>query len=200
MLANRRRDPFPTRPKESDMLRARPLPAFLALGFTLVAFLSAAPAAFAAEAKRFGAEGMLLGYDEARGVFKVKITSPKVSGGFGSGGIAGKPAPGMKSGDELELEVVPEGSVLKRTVIKASKGGGLDNSGTKQGFKNAVAAIPTDRAVVLSFEPKTGEPKYLLKMVQIRMSPEEVQKRLRELGLSQDEIDEAERANTDSAN
>ncbi|HSJ97437.1 MAG TPA: hypothetical protein VLC53_10215 [Myxococcota bacterium] len=181
------------------MLRARPLPAFLTL-----ACLLASPAAFAAEAKRFGAEGMLLGYDEARNVFKVKITSPKVSGGFGSGGIAGKPAPGLKSGDELELEVVPEGSVLKRTVIKASKGGGLDNSGTREGFKTAVAAIPTDRAVVLSFEPKpAGEPKYLLKMVQIRMSPEEVQKRLRELGLSDEDIQEAERAGAgsgDSAN
>jgi hypothetical protein len=171
------------------MLRARPLPVCFAL-----ACLLAAPASFAAEAKRFGAEGMLLGYDEARSVFKVKITSPKVQGGFGSGGIAGKPAPGLQSGDELEFEVVPEGSVLRRTVIKASKGGGLDNSGTREGFKNAVAAIPTDRAVVLSFEPRpAGEPKYLLKMVQIRMSPEEVQKRLRELGLSDDEIQEAER-------
>lgn len=171
------------------MLRARPLPVWIAL-----ACLLAAPAALAAEAKRFGAEGMLLGYDEARSVFKVKITSPKVQGGFGSGGIAGKPAPGLKSGEELELEVVPEGSVLRRTVIKASKGGGLDNSGTREGFKKAVAAIPTDRAVVLSFEPRpAGEPKYLLKMVQIRMSPEEVQKRLRELGLSDEEIEEAER-------
>ena len=80
------------------MLRARPLPAFLAL-----ACLLAAPSAFAAETKRFGAEGMLLGYDEARNVFKVKITSPKVQGGFGSGGIAGKPAPGLKSGEELEF-------------------------------------------------------------------------------------------------
>lgn len=171
------------------MLRARPLLLCFALACPL-----AAPAAFAAEAKRFGAEGMLLGYDEARSVFKVKITSPKVQGGFGSGGIAGKPAPGLKSGDELEFEVVPEGSVLRRTVIKASKGGGLDNSGTREGFKNAVAAIPTDRTVVLSFEPRpAGEPKYLLKMVQIRMSPEEIQKRLREMGLSDDEIQEAER-------
>lgn len=178
------------------MSGARPLPFFLALCLALGATLAGAPAAHAAEAKRFGAEGLLLGYDEARNVFKVKITSPKVSGGFGSGGVAGKPAPGLKSGEELEFEVVPEGSVLKRTVIKASKGGGLDNSGTKEGFKTAVAAIPTDRPVVLSFEPRTGEPKYLLKMVQIRMSPEEVQKRLRELGLSQEEIDEAERTNT----
>ncbi len=160
------------------------------------------PAALAKDAQRFGAEGMLLGYDESRNLMKVKITSPKVSGGFGSGGIAGKPAPGVSSGDELEFEVVPEGSVLRRTVIKASKGGGLDNSGTKEGFKNAVAAIPTDRAVVFSFEPKpAGEPKYLLKMVQIRMSPEEIQKRLRELGLSEDEADEAAGASgAESAN
>lgn len=169
------------------MSRNRLLPACLALSCLL------APPAFAAGTKRFGAEGMLLGYDEARSVVKVKITSPKVQGGFGSGGIAGKPAPGMKSGEELELTVVPEGSVLRRTVIKASKGGGLDNSGTKEGFKKAVAAIPTDRAVVLSFEPNpAGGPEYLLKMVQIRMSPEEVQKRLRELGLSDEEIQEAE--------
>jgi len=174
------------------MLRAPARFAFLALVSTL-ALSVAAPAALAAEAKRFGAEGMLLDYDEARSVFKVKITSPKVQGGFGSGGIAGKPAPGLKSGEEVEFEVVPEGSVLRRTVIKASKGGGLDNSGTKEGFKNAVAAIPNDRAVVLSFEPRNGEPKYLLKMVQIRMSPEEIQKRLRELGLSEDEIRDAER-------
>lgn len=182
------------------MLRARPLLVLPVLGLALVPLLAAAPAARAAEAKRYGAEGMLLGYDEARNVFKVKITSPKVSGGFGSGGVAGKPAPDLKSGEELEFEVVPEGSVLKRTVIKASKGGGLDNSGTKEGFKSAVAAIPTDRAVVFSFEPKAGEPRYLLKMVQIRMSPEEVQKRLREIGLSQEEIDEAERANAGGGN
>src|SRR5690606_9099483 len=119
-----------------------------------------------------------------RSVFKVKVTSPKVSGGYDSGGIAGKPAPGIESGDELELAVVPEGSVLRRTVIKASKGGGLDNSGTREGFARAVAAIPRDRPVVLSFEKNgAGEPEYVLRMVQIRMTPEEVAQRLRELGL-----------------
>jgi len=171
------------------MLRARTLPLLVGL---LVLGLPAA--GHAAGAKRYGAEGMLLGYDEARSVFEVKITSPKVSGGFGSGGIAGKPAPGLSSGDQVEMKVVPEGSVLRRTIIKASKGGGLDNSGTKEGFERAVAAIPRDRAVVLSFEKngKDGEtePPYVVKMVQIRMSPAEIQKRLRELGL-----DETESAN-----
>jgi hypothetical protein len=160
----------------------------------LVALLAPLPGA-AAEAKRYGAEGMLLDYDKTRNVFKVKVTSPKVSGGFGSGGIAGKPAPGLKAGEELELEVVPEGSVLRRTVIKGSKGGGLDNSGTQAGFERAVGVIPRDRAVVLSFEEnQKSEPKYLLKMVQIRMSPEEIQKRLRELGIDPQEAEELERA------
>jgi hypothetical protein len=173
------------------MSRARPLVLALSLAAWLIPGVG-----LAAEAKRFGAEGMLLGYDEGANTFKVKITSPKVSGGFGSGGIAGKPAPGVKSGDELVLQVVPEGSVLKRTVIKASKGGGLDNTGTKEGFKRAVQAIPNDRPVVFSFEDNgKPDPKYLLKMVQIRMSPEEIQKRLRELGLPQEDIDEVERAN-----
>jgi hypothetical protein len=160
-----------------------------------------AAAAPAADAKRFGAEGKLVAYDEARSVFTVKITSPKVSGGFGTGGIAGKPAEDLAAGDEVEFEVVPEGSVLRRTVIKASKGGGLDNSGTLDGFKKAVAAIPTDRPVVLSFEEKKtgGNPRYLLRMVQIRMSPEEIEKRLREIGLSPEEVQDAQRE-AESAN
>jgi hypothetical protein len=151
----------------------------------------------AAEAKRFGIEGMLIDYDEAKSTFKIKVTSPKVSGGFGAGGIAGDAPSGIKAGDELEFAVVPEGSVLKRTVIKASKGGGLDNSGTKEGFKKAVGLIPKDRAVVLSFEEPSAGPKYLLKMVQIRLSPEEIAARLREMGLDPNEVkqDEAESAN-----
>lgn len=167
----------------------------------LLALLAPTPSP-AAGAKRFGAEGMLLDYDKTRNVFKIKVTSPKVTGGFGSGGIAGKPAPGLKAGEELEFEVVPEGSVLRRTVIKASKGGGLDNSGTQEGFERAVGLIPRDRAVVLSFEENgKSEPKYLLKMVQIRMSPEEIQKRLRELGLDPDEFDEAQGGqNAESSN
>jgi hypothetical protein len=167
-------------------------PPVLLVALPLLALLAPSPGV-AAEAKRFGAEGMLLDYDRTRSVFKVKITSPKVTGGFGSGGIAGKPAPGLKAGEEIELEVVPEGSVLRRTVVKASKGGGLDNSGTQEGFERAVAMIPRDRAVVLSFEQNgKPEPRYLLKMVQIRMSPEEIQKRLRELGIDPAELEEAE--------
>jgi hypothetical protein len=159
----------------------------------LCAGLGAATRA-AAESKRFGIEGMLLEYDEARSVFKIKVTRTKVSGGFGTGGIAGKPPSGIEKGDQLEFVVVPEGSVLRRTVIKGEKGGGLDTSGTKEGFKRAVAVIPRDREVVLSFEEnaaKAGAPPYVLKMVQIRLSPEEIADRLREAGIDPEELDEA---------
>jgi hypothetical protein len=166
-----------------------------ALASLLACALLAAPAALAAGGARFGIEGQLLEYDEARSVFKVKVTKPKVSGGFGTGGIAGKPPKGINKGDELEFAVVPEGSVLRRTVIKGSQGGGLDTSGTPEGFKRAVAAIPRDQDVVLSFEenPKPGAaPKYLLKMVQIRLTPEEIAERLREMGIDPAEIEESE--------
>jgi hypothetical protein len=167
---------------------------YLALALVLLCagFGAAAPAA--AESKRFGIEGMLLEYDEARSVFKIKVTRTKVSGGFGTGGIAGKPPSGIEKGDQLEFAVVPEGSVLRRTVIKGEKGGGLDTSGTKEGFKRAVAVIPRDREVVLSFEEsaaKAGAPAYVLKMVQIRLSPEEIADRLREAGIDPEELEEA---------
>ena len=173
------------------MSTVRPLT--LALSLLCAAFGAAIPAA--AESKRFGIEGMLLEYDEARSVFKIKVTRTKVSGGFGTGGIAGKPPTGMEKGDQLEFAVVPEGSVLRRTVIKGEKGGGLDTSGTKEGFKRAVAVIPRDREVVLSFEEnvaKQGEPPYVLKMVQIRLSPEEIAERLREAGIEPEELEDDE--------
>ena len=162
----------------------------LARVLAAVAVLALASAATlrAAETKRYGIEGMLVEYDEAKDIFKIKVTSPKVTGGFGTGGIAGDAPSGIKSGDLLEFQVVPEGSVLKRTVIKASKGGGLDTTGTKEGFKKAVGLIPKDRSVVLSFEEQSSQPKYLLKMVQIRLSPDEIAARLREMGIDPNEV------------
>jgi hypothetical protein len=170
-----------------------PLRALVLALVAAAAPLGAAVPAGAAESKRFGIEGMLLEYDEARSVFKIKVTRTKVSGGFGTGGIAGKPPSGIEKGQQLEFAVVPEGSVLRRTVIKGEKGGGLDTTGTKEGFKRAVAVIPRDREVVLSFEEnKAGTPPYVLKMVQIRLSPEEIAERLREAGIDPDELPQEE--------
>jgi hypothetical protein len=140
------------------------------------------PALAAEKSKRFGIEGRIVRFEKERDVLVVNVVKTKVSGGFGGGGVAGDPAPGsVKNGAELAFAVVPEGSVLKRTVVKSVKGGGL-NDGTRASFLAALKAIPSDRNVVFSFEknPK-GQPEWLLKMIQIRMTQEELDKRLAEI-------------------
>ncbi len=136
----------------------------------------------AKKGKRYGLEGRLIEYDEARNVIKVKVVKTKVSGGAGSGGVAGKPAPkSIRRGTDIEFAVVPEGSVLKRTVIKNLHGGGLDTTGTKEGFLKALSLVPKDRNVVFSFE-KTKQkdgPKWDLRMIQLRLSPAEAEARFK---------------------
>ena len=165
--------------------------AMVAVGLALA---WAAPGGAAGKSKRYGIEADFLEYDAARDVFKVRVEATKVSGGFGTGGVAGDPAPkSIRAGEEMELAVVPEGSVLRRTVIKGSKGEGLDNSGTREGFARAASVIPTDRPVVLSLEENTakaeGKPDWVIRMVMIRLSPEEIRKRLQEMGIDPDEIE-----------
>ena len=136
----------------------------------------------APKSKRFGIEGRIVRFEKERDVLVVNVAKTKVSGGIGGGGVAGDPAPSsVKNGAELTFAVVPEGSVLKRTVVKSVKGGGL-NDGTRESFVSALKAIPTDRNVVFSFEknPK-GQPEWLLKMIQIRMTQAELDARLEEI-------------------
>ena len=79
----------------------------------------------------------------------------------------------------------PEGSVLRRTVIKSIKGGGLNN-GSKESFDAALAAIPGDRNVVFSFEKNDKpEPEWILKMIQIRMTEEELEARFNEISVEE---------------
>jgi hypothetical protein len=167
--------------------------AFVTLALAL-AVAPGGPALAAKKPKRYGLEAKLVEYDAARDVFKMQIVKTKVSGGFGTGGVAGDPAPdAIKAGSTLEFKVVPEGSVLRRTVIKGSKGGGLDNTGTREGFERAVGVIPKDRPVVVSFEenPGGGNPAWIVRMVLIRLSPEEIRQRLEEMGIDPDEVQEA---------
>jgi len=170
-----------------------PLRAFAGLLALALAAVAVPAHAGPKDAKRYGLEGVVEAYDPARSVYQVKVVSTSVSGGFGTGGIAGAPAPKpIEAGQTVEFEVVPEGSVLKRTVIKSTKGGGLDNSGTKEGFARATSVIPKDRPVVLSFEESGKEaPAWRLKMVQIRLSREEIEARLREAGIDPSELGEA---------
>jgi hypothetical protein len=127
---------------------------------------------------RYGLEGRVVKYDGAREVLIVKVVKTKVSGGAGTGAVAGAPAPKkyFKRGADVEFAVVPAGSVLKRTVIKNKDGGGLDTTGTKEGFLKALAMVPEDSNVVFSFEkvkdPKPGKPEWDLRIIQLRMSEE----------------------------
>jgi len=129
---------------------------------------------------RYGLEGRLVEYDEAREVLIVKVVKTKVSGGAGTGRVAGKPAPKkIKRGSNVEFAVVPEGSVLKRTVIKNRSGGGLDTTGTKEGFRKALDMVPRDKNVVFSFEKakKAGGPAWDLRIIQLRMTEAEFEAR-----------------------
>jgi hypothetical protein len=152
-----------------------------------VAFALVLPAASALaekKGKRFGLEGRFIEYDEVREIIKVQVVKTKVSGGAGTGAVAGKPAPSsIKRGSTIEFVVVPSGSVLKRTVIKNLQGGGLDTTGTKEGFKKALEMVPTDKNVVFSFEKaeKGAKAEWDLRIIQLRMTEEEAEARLEKM-------------------
>ena len=140
-----------------------------------------APDTSAKQGKRFGIEGHILDYDEAREVVNVKVIATKVEGRSLSGNTVGGKAPNdIKRLKTYEFAVEPEGSVLRRTVIRAETGAGLDTSGTREGFKKALARVPDDRPVVMSLEAndpaavKAGAPPYKVLLVQIQYTMEEL--------------------------
>ena len=167
-----------------------------------VAVLVPATGALAAKkGKRYGLEGRLLEYDESRNIVKVKVVKTKVSGGAGAGRVAGKPAPkSIRRGTDIEFVVVPDGSVLKRTVIKNRQGGGLDTTGTKEGFLNALKLVPKDKNVVFSFEKaKEGaEAEWDLRIIQLRMTPEEAEARFKQMEAQAAKADAKARAKAES--
>jgi hypothetical protein len=172
---------------------ARPI-ASLRLFALLVAAALLLPtsAAFAKEGQRFGLEGRFIEFDQAKSVIKVKVVKTKVSGGAGTGAVAGKPAPkSIRPGQDIDFAVVPEGSVLKRTVIKNLQGGGLDTTGTMEGFLKALSLVPTDKNVIFSFEKaKTkGGAEWDLRIIQLRMTEEEQEARLKKLEAAAAEAD-----------
>jgi hypothetical protein len=162
--------------------------AWLGVGIA-AASLPLAPGAARAkpkEAKRYGIEGRFLGYDEGRQVFKILVTSREAKG-FGGSIVGGKAPDDIVPGEERDFAVAPEGSVLSRTVIKSVKGTGVDNTGTQEGFRQAVKAIPTDRPLALSIEKEAGRgtdaaaPEFRIKTLIIRMTEEEINRRLEEV-------------------
>ncbi len=167
----------------------------LILLVSVALLLPAAGALAAKKGKRYGLEGRLLEFDQARNVIVVKVVKTKVSGGAGTGRVAGKPAPkSIKRGSDIEFAVVPSGSVLKRTVIKNLNGGGLDTTGTMEGFLKALQMVPRDKNVVFSFEKnqdKSG-PEWDLRIIQLRMTEEEAEARLQKMEEEAAERDKAE--------
>ncbi len=153
----------------------------------------AAGEAAAKKNKRFGIEGDVLGYDEERKVLTVKVIETKVAGRFATGNSVGGKAPSdVKRRKRMEFAVEPEGSVLRRTVIKAMTGGGLDTTGTREGFKKALAQIPDDRPAVMSLEKndpkavKAGAPKYKILMIQLQYTEDELIRRWERISVEED--------------
>jgi len=161
----------------------------IAAGLAVVSFtlVSGIADAKPRKAKRYGIEGKFVAYDEAQQVFKILVTSREAKG-FGGSTVGGKAPKDIEPGKERDFAVNPEGSVLSRTVIKSIKGTGVDNTGTQEGFRLAVKAIPTDRALALSIERNADHeanlaaPEYRIKTVVIQMTEEEIRKSLEEYG------------------
>jgi hypothetical protein len=167
----------------------------LVLLVSVALVLPAAGVLAAKKGKRYGLEGRLLEFDQQRNVIKVKVVKTKVSGGAGMGRVAGKPAPkSIKRGSDIEFAVVPSGSVLKRTVIKNLNGGGLDTTGTLEGFLKALEMVPRDKNVVFSFEKakEKGGPDWDLRIIQLRMTEEEAEARLQKMEEEAEARDKAE--------
>ena len=121
----------------------------LALLAAVALLLPASGALAKKKGSRYGLEGRVVKYDDSRNVLVVKVVKTRVSGGAGGGAVAGKPAPKtFKRGTDVEFAVVPSGSVLKRTVIKNKDGGGLDTTGTKEGFVKALGMVPERSALI----------------------------------------------------
>ncbi len=162
------------------------------LAFVFVALAAPPMEASAKKSKRYGIEGFILGYDEEKQTFRVKVVETKVPGRSLSGNRVGGKAPkDIKRGKEYDFAIEPEGSILRRTVIRAATGNGLDLSGTQEGFKKAFAKIPTDRLTLFSLEKNSpdaveqGAPRYKILLVQIQMTWEEVIRRWEKISVEE---------------
>jgi hypothetical protein len=166
----------------------RPL---LALAAAALALAAPALAAKPKAPKRYGIEGEVVRFDEARDVLVVRVLRTQVAGLPGGNTVGGPPPASIKRLSEVEFAVEPEGSVLRRTVVKARSGGGLDNKGTREGFRRALGAIPQGRSVIFSFEENEptavakGEPGWRLRLIQIQMTEDELRRRFEEISVEE---------------
>jgi len=163
----------------------------VALAAGALALLAGGAAARPKAAKRYGLEGEVVRFEDARDVLVVKVVRTQVSGLPGGNTVGGTAPDSIERLSDVEFAVEPEGSVLRRTVIKARTGGGLDNSGTREGFRRALQAIPQGRSVIFSFEENEaaavakGEPSYRLRLIQIQLTEDEIRRRFEQISVEE---------------
>jgi hypothetical protein len=151
------------------------------LTFVFVALAAPTIEAAAKRSKRYGIEGFARSYDKQEQTVRVKVIETKVPGRFATGNPVGGKAPkDIKRTKEYDFAVEPEGSILRRTVIRAETGAGLNSKGTQEGFEQAFDKVPKDRLTLFSLEDNSpeevekGAPKYKIMLVQIQMTLEEL--------------------------
>ena len=162
------------------------------LAFVFAALAASPMEAAAKKSKRYGIEGFVLGYDEEKQTVRVKVIETKVPGRFATGNPVGGKAPkDIKRTKEYDFAVETEGSILRRTVIRAETGAGLNSKGTQEGFEEAFAKVPKNRLTLFSLEDNSpeeiekGAPKYKIMLVQIQMTLEELIRRWEEISVEE---------------
>lgn len=141
--------------------------------------------------ERYGLMGKVLGYDAEAQTIEVKVMETSIP--EWANHVGKRPPREIRSGGTYVFAVEPEGSVLRRTVIRTQGGSALDRTATKEGFVRAIGALPDDRLLGISLSPLEregegegeGEPAYKVMMIQIPRTLEEVMRRLDEVSVEE---------------
>lgn len=156
-----------------------------ALAWVLIVCLAGVAGA-ASDKDRYGVMGKVLGYDPVKQTVEVKVvetTIPEWGNHVGK-----RPPRDIKAGKTYVFSVEPEGSVLRRTVIRTQGGSTLDRTASQEGFTQAIKALPDDRLLGLSLArsgAKDDAPAYKVMMIQIPRTLEEAMERLDEISVEE---------------
>jgi len=142
-----------------------------------------ATAAAAKPPDRYGVMGKVLGYDPEALTVEVKVDETRIP--EWANHVGKRPSKDIRAGKRYVFSVEPEGSVLRRTVIRTQGGKTLDRTATRDGFNRAIGALPDDRLLGISLAKTGGEPAYKVMMIQIPRTLEEAMKRLDEISVEE---------------
>ena len=154
-------------------------------GFLVAVGLIAA-VAHAKPPDRYGLMGKILEYDPEKLLVRVKVVETRIP--EWANHVGKRPPREIRSGREYVFSVTPEGSVLRRTVIRTQQGTTLDRTASREGFNRAIAALPDDRLLGISIAPiggGDGKPAYKVMMIQIPRTLEEVMRRFEEASVEE---------------